>query len=105
MKYPWEKAVIDHKANGFDVKQTHSGQKRRYGDSFYEFTVKSNKPESEVQKYCNDTVRKCSLKTCDYLANERIKGRPFDDHFRPSYEFKKVVDGEYFYRVTSPSCD
>jgi hypothetical protein len=105
MSFPWEKEHVNHLSNGFDVKVTHSGQKRRYGDSYYEFTITSDKPESEVEKYCTEIVRECGLTTSDYLANERLKGRPFGDHFRPNYEFRKVRDGEYFYRVTSPSCD
>jgi hypothetical protein len=105
MTHSWGKSGIDHKANGFDVKSTHAGQKRRYGDSFFEFVVKSDKTESEVLKYCTESVRTCNLKTADYLANERIKGRPFGDHFRHNYEFRKVRDGEYFYRVSAPSCD
>jgi hypothetical protein len=96
---------INHATNGFDVKSTHAGQKMRYGDSFYEFTVKSDKTEIEVQKYCTESVRQCSLTTSDYLANERAGVKDFGDHFRPNYEFRKVKDGEYFYRVTSPSCD
>jgi len=105
MSFPWETEAVDHLANGFDVKSTHAGQKRRYGDSFYEFLVNSDKPESEVKKYCTENVRECSLTTSDYLANERVRVKDFGDHFRPNYEFKKIKDGEYFYRVTSPSCD
>ena len=93
----------DHSSSGFDVTATQAGQKRAYGDSYYEYTVKSDKPESEVKKYCTEHVRKCSLTTSDYLANERAGVKEFGEHFRHNYQFKKVEEGKYFYRVTAPS--
>jgi len=100
--FPWEKEQVNHSSNGFDVKSTHAGQKRAYGDSFYEFTVKSDKSEEEVKQYCKEHVRACDLATADYLANERAGGSA-EEHFRNHYEFKKRGENEYFYRVTSPS--
>jgi hypothetical protein len=93
----------NHLDNGFDVTCTHSGQKRRYGDTFREFTVKSEKPESEVKQYCTEKVRKCDLTYDDYIANERAGVKDFGDHFRASYKFHKIRDGVYFYQITEPS--
>lgn len=93
----------NHLDNGFDVTCTQAGQRRRYGDSYYEYTVKSEKPESEVKQYCTETIHKCDLTTSEYLANERAGVKDFGDHFRKNYKFKKVKEGEYFYQVTSPS--
>lgn len=98
-----EATKINHTDNGYDVKCTHSGQRRAYGDSFYEFTIKTDKPENEVKEYCVEHIRKCGLTTKEYLADERAGVKDFGDHFRSNYEFKKVKDGEYFYRVTRPS--
>ena len=103
MKYPWKTEAVNHLDNGFDVKNTQAGQRRPYGDSYYEFTVKSDKPYEEVKKYCTQTVRKCDLTTGNYLADERAGVEDFGDHFRSHYEFKMIKEGEYFYRVTSPS--
>lgn len=94
---------INHKDNGYQVECTHSGQKRRYGDSFREFTVKTDKPEIEVKKYCTEQVHKCGLTNQDYLADERAGVKDFGDHFRSSYKFRKVKDDEYFYQITEPS--
>jgi hypothetical protein len=103
MKYPWEVEQINHVTNGYDVKCTHSGQRRAYGDSFKEFTIKTDKPESEVKDYCTEQVHQCNLTSEQYLKEERAGVKDFGDHFRSNYKFKKVAEGEYFYQVTSPS--
>lgn len=94
---------IDHKDNGYDVVQTHAGQKARYGDSFREFTIKSDKPESEVKEYCTKHVMQCSLTSEQYLKELRAGLDDFGDHFRANYSFRKVSDGVYFYQITEPS--
>lgn len=94
---------VDHKANGYKVDCTHSGQKRRYGDTFREFTIKTDKPESEVKEYCTNTVRACGLSTEEYLKDERAGVKDFGDHFRANYKFRKVSEGVYFYQITEPS--
>jgi len=93
----------DHIKNGYQVEQTHKGQKRKYGDSFEEFTIKSDLPEEEVERYCTEVVRPCRLTTDKYLEDKRYGVKDFGDHFRDNYIFRKVKDGEYFYQVTSPS--
>ena len=92
-----------HTENGYEVEQTHHGQTRRYGGTSEEFTVKSDKPESEVLAYCTDHVYKCELSRKDWLAVERSDKSTMDTHFRASYSFRKVKDGEYFYQVEFPS--
>jgi len=94
---------INHTDNGYDVVCTHSGQKRPYGDTFREFTIKTDKPENEVKDYCTESVYKCNLTTDEYLADERAGVKDFGDHFRSNYKFRKVRDGEYSYVVTQPS--
>jgi hypothetical protein len=105
MNYPFEntKDKVNHADNGYDVECTHTGQKRAYGDTFREFTVKTDKPESEVKDYCIDHVYKCRLTNEEYLADERAGVKDFGDHFRSHYKLKKVKEGEYFYQVTQPS--
>ena len=104
--FPWEKDKkdeINHSDNGYQVKCTHRGQRRAYGDSFYEFTIKTDKPEIEAKDYCTEHVYKCDLTTEQYLTEERAGVKDFGDHFRNNYSFKKVKEGEYFYQVISPS--
>lgn len=103
MPFTSAKGAVNHKENGFDVECTHSGQKRRYGDTFREFTVKTDKQESEVKAYCTEHVHRCSLTTEEYLKDERAGVKDFGDHFRANYKFRKVSEGVYFYQITEPS--
>lgn len=102
---PWETSTkkINHNDNGYQVECTHSGQKRAYGDTFREYTVITDRPESEAKSYCIEHVRKCDLTNDQYLKEEREGVKDFGDHFRSSYKFRKVSDGKYFYQVTEPS--
>lgn len=36
----------------FEYKKTHSGQYRRYGDSFYKWDIETDLPKEEVLKKC-----------------------------------------------------
>jgi hypothetical protein len=103
LSFPKTENKINHTDNGYHVECTHSGQKRRYGDTFREFTIKTDKTEDEVKKYCTDYVYECSLTYEDYIADERAGVKDFGDHFRSNYKFRKIRDGEYFYQVTQPS--
>ena len=103
MPFQNAKEKINHKENGYDVECTHSGQKRAYGDTFREFIVKTDKPQSEVEAYCAEHVRQCSLTTEEYLKDERAGVKDFGDHFRSNYKLRKVTEGVYFYTVTEPS--
>jgi len=105
MDFPFEskKQRINHEENGYNVVNTHSGQKRAYGDSFYEYTIKTDKPADEVEEYCTENVMKCGLTTEEYLADERAGVKDFGDHFRSNYTFRKSRDSEYRYIVTRPS--
>ncbi len=95
--------IKEHEQNGFKVTMTHSGQKRRYGDTYREYIVESDKPEEEVKAYCTEHVRQCNLTNAEYMADERAGVKDFGDHFRSSYNFKKEADGAYFYQIIEPS--
>jgi len=96
-----EKAI--HAENGYDVECTQAGQRRIYGDSYYEYTVKSDKPMREVEEYCKKHVRECSLTAEEYFRDERKGVDSFGDNFRSSYNITDKGNAEYFYKVTSPS--
>lgn len=89
-------ATID----GVTFTNTHSGQKRAYGDSFYEYEVTSDLPAEEVEKVCRERVYKCSVSTADWLADYRKPGCSMDDAFRPHYEFKQLGTDKFSYVVT-----
>ena len=95
---------IEQEVNGVVYKQIQAGQKRRYGDSFYDYVVKSDLPSEKVEQICTASVRECGLKYSDWLADERNpETRSMDNHFRLHYKFEKRADGSYFYSVISPS--
>ena len=92
-----------HKVAGYEVKCTYSGQKRRYGDSYSEYEITTDKPATEVEEYCKEHVKKCNLTTRKYLRELRAGLDDFGDHFRSHYKFEKMIDGKYLYKVTHPS--
>jgi len=92
-----------HKAAGYEVECTYSGQRRRYGDSYSEYEVVSDNPETEVRAYCIEHIRKCNLTSSKYYSELRAGLDDFGNHFRSHYKFEKLIDGKYFYKVTHPS--
>ena len=54
------------------VEKTHGGQKARYGDSFYEYTIESENNEEDVLSYCTDIVYNCELTYEEYIKDERV---------------------------------
>jgi len=84
---------------GMKVTNTHYGQKRAYGDSFYEYEIESDKPADEVERICREHVYKAIPKT-EWQADYRDPAkRSMENAFRPHYEFKQRGDGKYFYSV------
>lgn len=89
-----------HKENGFDVQKVNHGQKRPYGDTFYEFIVTTTKPYDEVVKYCTEKVCPCSLPHGQW-AKENKETPSASLHFRNCYKLTKRSENEYFYQVIS----
>lgn len=89
--------------DGVTFSNTQYGQKRAYGDSFYEYTVTSDLPADEVEKVCREKIYK-AIPLARYRAE--YKAAPtMDNHFRNHYTFTKRPDGSYFYSVCSPYAD
>lgn len=86
--------------DGVTFTNTHSGQKRAYGDSFYEYDVTSDLPSDEVEKVCRERVYKCAVSKADWLADYRKPGCSMENAFRPHYEFKDLGNGKFSYVVT-----
>jgi len=85
--------------DGVTFTNTHSGQKRAYGDSFYEYDVSSDLPAEEVEKVCSDRVYK-AIPHAEWQADYRQPGCSMDKAFRPHYQFKSLGDGKFSYVVT-----
>lgn len=87
--------------DGVTFTNTHSGQKRRYGDSFYEYEVTSDLPAVEVEKVCSEKVYKA-------IPHETWKAEMWegaDKYFRNYYRFSPRGEGKFFYQVISPYTD
>lgn len=90
--------------DGVTFKNTHSGQKRAYGDSFYEYEITSDMPEDHVLKVCTERVYKADLSLQRW--RDEYKASPsMANHFRAHYEFLRRGEGKFFYRVTLPYAD
>lgn len=87
--------------DGVTFKNTHYGQKRAYGDSYYEYEVSSEMPAEHVEKVCSEQVYK-AIPAAQWKA-ETVKGAAA--YFRAHYTFKETSPGKYFYQVCSPYTD
>ena len=95
-------AHIDRQTNktidGVTFTNTHSGQKRAYGDSFYEYAVTSDLPPDEVERVCREKVYKAIPKS-EWQIEYRKPGCSMENAFRSHYIFEKHGEGRYFYQV------
>lgn len=89
--------------DGVTFKNTHSGQKRAYGDSYYEYEVESDLPAAEVERVCAEKVHKSMSE--EVYRTEYRAAPTADNHFRNSYTFKATGPGKYRYVVTFPYAD
>ena len=90
--------------DGVTFTNTHSGQKRAYGDSYYEYEVTSALAADEVEKVCREKVYVCPLSEQQW--RDEYKAKPSaDNHFRSHYTFKARPTGGYFYSVRFPYAD
>ena len=88
-------ATID----GVTFTNTHSGQKRAYGDSFYEYDVTSDLPADEVEKVCRERVYK-AIPKAEWQADYRQPGCSMEKAFRPHYEFRQIEPGKFHSAAT-----
>lgn len=89
--------------DGVTFKNTHSGQKRAYGDSFYEYEITSALPADQVEAICCTKVYAAIPET--RWREEGKTDRSADAHFRAHYKFAARGDGKYFYQVCFPYTD
>lgn len=91
---------MEKTVDGFQVEQTHGGQKKAYGDTFYEYTVTSDKDTKEVEQFCRDKLHK-AIPYDEWLRDYRDKGCSMEMAFRAHYKFHKTDENKYFYQVIS----
>jgi len=90
--------------DGVTFKNTHSGQKRAYGDSFYEYDVRSELPADEVECVCCTKVC-AAIPETQWRDECKAQRGSMEAHFRNHYKFSKIGDGHYFYSVCFPYTD
>lgn len=90
--------------DGVTFTNTHSGQKRAYGDREYEFDVHSEMPADHVEAVCCEHAYKCDLPASQWREENRAKPS-MENHFRGHYDFEDRGAGKFFYRVTFPFTD
>ena len=89
---------IKKTVDGFGIEQTHGGQKKAYGDTFYEYTITSSKPEAEVEAFCRDKLDK-AIPYDEWVKDYRAPGCSMEKAFRSHYKFRKTGENTYFYQV------
>jgi len=79
------------KKYSFDVETLESGQRQRYGDSFYSYKITSDLPESMVKSFAMNVLRK------SYKSDEMPN--PFCGKLI-SFEKDKESQNVYIYKLT-----
>ena len=97
----------------FEAKRIHSGQYRRYGDSFYEWEITTNLPKEKVLEKCFKELAKSEYPTKEEWTNN-INNEKKDDmsyYFHGYYTFTEAffdVDSDakgYYFTVCHPYTD
>lgn len=88
--------------DGVKFANTHSGQKRAYGDTLYEYEATSDRPADEVRNILCEHAYECKLPIQEWRKEMRESATKY---FRAHYEFRALGEGRFFYRVTLPYAD
>lgn len=94
----------------FEVETKESGQRRKYGDSYYHYIVTDKTergiPEHIVKQFCTGFVKraKYSEKQRKEKLDQVEAGKLDAIHFANYHtKFEKIGDRKYEYKVVSPS--
>ena len=94
----------------FEVETIESGQRRRYGDSYFHYKVTSTQDADTVKRYCTKVLRP-SISYEQYQKDQK-ENATMDNHFRNYHTILKVLHSSSFmddkpsvveYKVVSPS--
>jgi len=85
----------------FNAIKTHSGQYRRYGDTYYEWDIETDLPEKEVLDKClRELLKEEDLpEGREYSKNTAYGGPKAGDYayiFRGYYTLSKTPEGYHF---------
>lgn len=87
----------EEEIDGVRFVRTHSGQRKAYGDTFYDFAVFSDLPKDEVERVCREKVYK-ALSLAEW--RELNKQKPSaENYFKPHYTFTGNTKSGYSYSV------
>ena len=85
----------------FEVKQFESGQRRKYGDSYYTYEVTSDRPEYEVKKFCMCVLKQSYLKgdMVDPFCGELLEFTNITNNNEGKSILNNRVEDTYSYKV------
>lgn len=95
----------------FYAEKTHSGQYKRYGDSYFEWDVRSDEPttQEEVTKWCMESLwnGKQLPEGVEWHKNIRMGGeKQYDMNYYFDGYYTMQDDGDRFhFSVCLPYCD
>lgn len=95
----------------FYAEKTHSGQYKRYGDSYYEWDVRSDEPttQEEVTKWCMESLLngKQLPEYAEWSKNIRMGGEKQYDmaYYFAGYYTMKEWEGNFHFTVCKPYTD
>ncbi len=94
----------------FEYKKTHSGQYRRYDDSFDEWDIVTDIPEQAVRQACLDRFNSgTDLPSHSEWKRAICIGGPKDNdavfYFSGWHDLHKTGDGTYHFTICRPFCD
>lgn len=93
-------AVVKLDANGIKITKTHHGQRRAYGDTTYEYTLRSDVNISDDDALIHfQNVDSCSLSQTDW----RKENKSMEKHFRRYFKFEHLSKNVFRYVIVSPS--
>ena len=90
----------------FEAKKTHSGQYKRYGDSFYEWEITTDLPKEKVLEKCFTELAKAEYPTKEEWQKNIINEKKGDlrYYFYGYYDLVKTNNG-YNFIVCHPYTD
>ena len=89
----------------FNFTQTHSGQKRAYGDSFNEYEITGSGTREEVEQFALDNIATDYPKPPIPFEQWKAEDANAGNHFRRYYKLRQLEDGKWFYQIIRPFAD
>ena len=92
----------------FTAKHTHSGQYKRYGDSYFEWDVTTDADEASAAEWCLHNLAKPDLPRYDVFRKATMSGGEksgdYSYYFRGYYTIRPITGG-YHFTICKPYTD